>query len=166
MKTQIIFRIAMVLMITWTAGNSFGQTMKTDTMPTVVITSKSAVSPRVTNAFDAKFKNEVNPTWYDIDKKYLVKFMTQDQQNSALYNKNGYQVYHIKYGNADNLPNELSNMVYEKYKGCKITKTMHIEQESRSIWVVNLESDQNLILTRIENDQLQEIQKLRNGATK
>jgi hypothetical protein len=166
MRAQIIFRIAAVLLITWTANNTFGQTMKTDTMPTVVISSKSAISPKVTDAFNAKFKNDVNTTWYNVDKNYMVKFMTQDQKNAALYNKNGYLIYHINYGDKDNLPNDLTNMVYEKYKGCKITKAIHIDQESRSIWVVNLEYGQNLILARIENDQLQEIQKLRNGATK
>jgi hypothetical protein len=165
MRAQIIFRIAAVLMITWGANNSFGQTMKTDTMPTVVISSKTAISPKVTDAFNAKFKNDVNATWYNVNKNYMVKFMTQDQKNAALYNKNGYLVYHINYGDKDNLPNDLTNMVYNKYKGCKITKAIHIDQESRSIWVVNLEYGQNLILARIENDQLQEIQKLRNGAT-
>ena len=166
MKAQIIFKISAIILITWNANNSFGQTMKTDTMPTVVITSKSTVSQKVTDAFNAKFKNDVNATWYDIDKKYLVKFMTQDQKNSALYNKNGYLVYHLNYGDQDNLPNDLTNMVYQKYNGCKITKAIHVDQGTRSIWVVNLEYNQNLILARIENEQIQEIQRMRNGATK
>ncbi|WP_426668941.1 hypothetical protein ACPPVU_22285 [Mucilaginibacter sp. McL0603] len=166
MRAQIIFRIAAVLLITWSANNLFGQTMKTDTMPTLVISSKSAISPKVTEAFDAKFKNDVNTTWYNANKNYMVKFMTQDQKNAALYNKNGYLVYHIKYGNASSLPNDLSNMIYKKYKDCKITTVIHIEQESRSIWAVDLEYGQYLILARIENDQVQEIQRLRNGATK
>jgi len=166
MRAQIIFRITAVLLITWSANNSFGQTMKTDTMPTLVISSKSTVSQKVTDAFDAQFKNEVNPTWYNLDKNYMVKFVSQDQKNRALYNKNGYLIYHIKYGNASTLPSDLSNMIYKKYKDCKITTVIHIEQELRSIWAVDLEYGQYLVLARIENNQLQEIQRLRNGATK
>ena len=166
MRAQIIFRIAAVILITCNANNSFGQTMKTDTMPTVVITSKTAISPKVTAAFEAQFKNEVNPTWYNLNKNYMVKFVSQDQKNAALYNKNGYLIYHIKYGDKDNLPNDLTNMVYQKYKDCKITTAIHVEQESRSIWVVDLEYGQYLIMARIESDQVQEIQRLRNGATK
>ena len=159
METKILFRTAALIML-FCSGNSFAQTKKTTSLPPVTITQSSAVDPKVTEAFQTEV-NAMDPIWYKLDKKYMVKFMTQDQKNSALYDKNGYQIYHVTYGTADNVPNDIIGLVYKSYKDCKINSAIHVNQEQRSIWIVNLEHEGNLILARIENDQLREVEKLR-----
>jgi hypothetical protein len=163
METKILFRTAAAMLLCC-SGYAFAQT-KSDNLPPVTITHSSAVDPKVTEAFQSEV-HAMDPTWYQLDKKYLVKFMTQDQKNAALYDKNGYQVYHITYGGADNLPKESIDMVYKRYPECKINSAVHVNQEQRSIWIINLEHDGNLILARIENDQLREVEKLRKSDAK
>ncbi len=164
MKIKILFRTGAVTMLLC-SGNAFAQTHKTDNLPPVTITHSSEVDPKVTEAFQSEI-NAMDPTWYKLDKNYMVKFMTQDQKNAALYDKNGYQIYHVTYGGADNLPSDVIAMVYKKYKDCKINSAFHVNQEQRSIWIVNLEYDGNLILARVENDQLREVEKLRKSEAK
>jgi len=163
MNTKTTNIIALAFVIAMGVSNAFAQVVKTDTLPTVVIRGNSVVSQKVSDAFKGSFSNAMDARWYQIDKKYLVKFMTEDQQNTALYKKTGYLVYHITYGKADNLPYEAVNLVYKEYKNCRITTAIHVNQDQRSIWVVNLEYGKSLIMARIEDNQLQEIQKVRNG---
>ena len=56
-----------------------------DTLPTVVITRGSAVNQRVSKAFSNDFKDAINPRWFEINKRYLVKFISADQKKIQHY---------------------------------------------------------------------------------
>ncbi|MGZ3763569.1 MAG: hypothetical protein ACXVB0_09055 [Mucilaginibacter sp.] len=165
MKTSLYFRIAAMLIVSLIASNSFAQQItRNDTLPTLVITAKSMVSQKVTNSFKKDFQGAVSPRWYKMDKDYMVKFVSDDQKNTALYNKKGFIVYHIVYGGENNLPAEIKDQIMTKYSGCKIITAIKINQENRSIWVVNLEMKNLLILVREEDGALAEINRYKNAA--
>lgn len=174
MKTQLILRVSMVFLGLSLAFSSSAQDVDTllkmdtisdrglDTLPTVVITRGSAVNQRVSKAFSNDFKDAINPRWFEINKRYLVKFISADQKNTALYNKRGYLIYHIAYGTEKHLPASVRDQIKAQYPRATITNAIYVNQANRKIWVVNLEEGRELVLTRIEDDQLDEVQRLKN----
>jgi len=176
MKTQLIFRASMVfigLLVSFGAFSQNGDTLliadtlyngRLDTLPTVVITRGSTVNQKISKAFDKDFKGAVNARWFEINKRYLVKFISQDQRNTALYNKRGSLIYHIAYGTEKNLPVNVRNQIKAQYPKASITNVIYVNQDNRRIWVVNLEEGRELVLTRFEDDQLDEVERIKSAS--
>ncbi|MBS1522160.1 MAG: hypothetical protein JST50_14255 [Bacteroidetes bacterium] len=158
MKRLIYCQAAGLLFAMVFAQNSFAQEVtKVDTLPMVVITAKSYVNKEVSDAFHEKFKDVVGHEWYSIDKKYMVKFISNDQKNKALYHKNGYLYYHLAYGSEKNLPAEIAEKINREYKGGKITTTIQVNQDNRSVWLVNVDYGKLMVLVREENGEVREV---------
>lgn len=165
MKTTKLYYIAAALIPMLIAGRSFGQEqeLKADTLPTVVITAKANVTKKVDASFKSMFNVVLSPKWYEIDKNYLVKFIMNDQKNSALFNKDGELIYHIRYGTAADLPEDAVDLLKQKYYDHKVINAIHVDQDTRSVWLVNLEYRNYLVLARVEGDELSEISRLKNA---
>src|SRR3954451_9637882 len=106
MKHLSLLRFCGALSLLLFAGSLHAQD-SVKTLPTVTVTSSTNVTKKVSDAFHDDFKDAVNPTWYRLDKDYLVKFIMGDMNNSALYKKNGALVYQISYGKETNLPKDV-----------------------------------------------------------
>jgi len=126
-------------------------------LPPVTVTATTNVEKAVTSSFEQKFPDALDAQWYRMSKKYLVKFMMTDQQNSALMKRNGQIVYHIAYGYEKDLPSDVRMIVRTHYPDFSITKSIRVEEAGRTIWVVNLQDKKKLILVRIEEGELEEV---------
>lgn len=165
MKTSFFFRCSTVLLILLSARSSFAQEVtRIDTLPVIVITAKSPVPQKVRDAFKKDFKGATNPRWYKIDENFIIKFMTQDQKNHALYHKNGLIYYHIAYGTEKHLPENIKDQIKRSYSGAKITTVIHVSQDNRNIWLANLEMGKLLILVREEDGNFQEVERVKNAS--
>ena len=177
MKTQLICRTSAIFVGLLLAFGSSAQTVDTllrrtdsistgriDTLPTVIITSSSAVNQKLSKAFNNDFKNTVNARWFEINKRYLVKFISADQKNTALYNKRGYLIYHIAYGTEKNLPENVRDQIKAQYPKATITNAIYVNQANRKVWVVSLEEGRELVLARVEDDQLDEVERFKNAS--
>lgn len=165
MKKQMFLPItAALLIILLSAGGVFAQKSKMDTLGTVEISGNSFVTPKISKAFKRDFKDAVNPKWYQLDKNYLVKFITKDQKNHALYNKNGYLIYHITYGYENDLPDDIKDQFKTLYPEGKITRVFRVEQNLRDIWIVNVDLGRHWAITRVEDNELEEVERYPNGA--
>ena len=161
MKAKSIFRMTATLLLFFSFQSSFAQIIKVDTLREIIIRSTSLVSPKLTSAFSKDFKDAIGQRWYKMDQNYLVKFLTKDQKNHALYNKKGNLIYHISYlFNSFGLPKNIRGLINGKYPNCKVLTAIHIDQDARSIWVVNLKADDELILARVEEEQVEEIERV------
>jgi len=160
MKTHYFLRVTVALFILFTVRSSFAQeVIKIDTLPTIYIFSTSLVNKKVHAAFKRDFKDAVQPRWYTMDQNYLVKFISKDQKNRALYNVKGSLIYHITYMNGDNLPKNVSGEINSKYTNDKILTAIHVEQNNRNIWVVNLKSEGSIVVARVEEDEVEEVER-------
>lgn len=164
MKLKIIFQISIAAVILSAAINSYGQVTRIDTLPEIVITAKSVVSVKVTDAFKGRFKNAIDPRWFRMDKNYLVKFISKDQKNSALFNKKGDLIYHLTYGGEKQLPASALGSLRDQYRTCKVISAIHVDQDQRSIWVVNMEVGKDLVLARVEDNQVEEVERQTNAS--
>lgn len=166
MKTPLIIRLAVALWILFTVPSVFAQEVtKRDTLPPVVITSTSLVAKAVTDAFKTRFKDAVGPKWYQMNKNYLVKFIQKDQKNNALYNKKGSLIYHISYGDKNNVPDNIMNLVKLEYPTYDVKTAIHVNQSNRNVWVVNLEG-KDRVLARVEDGIVQEVERLKDASAK
>jgi len=140
------------------------QLVRKDTLATVLITSTANVNLAVTNAFNKTFKEALEPRWFVYDKSCLVKFIMNEQRNSALYDKKGYLIYHISNLYAYSLPDETRDQITGAYPRSKILNAFLVNQNNRSIYVINLEYGKDIVFTRFENDQLVEIDRFTDPA--
>lgn len=125
-------------------------------LPEVTITSSKNIPEKVDKAFKSTFENAQDPVWYQANKNYLVKFLDNDMKNNALFRKNGQLVYQISYAYEKDIPEDVDNMVKERYKDYNVVVAFNVKQDQRDVWIVNLENEKNLVTARVEDGVLNE----------
>lgn len=140
-------------------------TIPVQTLPPVTITATQKTIPeKVWKNFQSYFANAQDPTWYVINKEYLVKFMTDENMNHALFTKGGHFVYHISFGYEKSLPEDVRDAVKSVYYNYDITRAIKVTDGNRLIWVINVENPKYLLLVRVENGEVEEIQQLKKSS--
>lgn len=156
MKKQLLI---VLLVAALPASQLFSQDTTTHQLPTVTVTSTAGVTKEVNKAFKSAFPGAENLKWYKLDKDYLAKFIMSDMSHNALFKKNGYLKYDVSYGTEKNLPEEIQKQVQSAYEEFKITRVFNVNQAGRNIWVVNLEGLKNYVIVRVEDGELEEVNK-------
>jgi hypothetical protein len=161
MKTKIFAAFKALLLPVIFAGTSFAQEGSSlKELPPVSVTSSTNVSAKVNKAFSQYFKDASHLRWYQLEQQFLVKFIQNDQENRALFTKSGQLVYHISYGEEQHLPAEVRSIIKSTYYDQKITRVLKVNQDNRSIWVVSMEDAKNYIMARVEDNELEETQRM------
>lgn len=125
-------------------------------LPEVTITSAKNIPDKVDKAFKSTFENAEDPVWYQANKNYLVKFLDNDMKNNALFRKNGQMIYQISYAYEKDIPEEVGNMVKDRYKDYNVVVAFNVKQDQRDVWIVNLENEKTLVTARVEDGVLNE----------
>lgn len=163
MKKHLISCICGGFVSILTVNNSFAQDENFKELPPITISATSSnisISAKVNKAFGQFFKNASHIRWYEIDKKFLVKFIQNDQENRALFAKNGQLIYHISYGTEQHLPFDVRKLVKSNYYDQSITRVLKVNQDSRNIWVISLEDTKDYVMVRVEDMELEETQRI------
>ena len=140
--------------------NTYAQNNTFKELPAITVSATTNVSAKVEKAFSKRFPRSSNMRWYQMDKNYLVKFIQDDQENKALFTKGGSLVYQIKYGEEKNLPTDVRSMIKSTYFDQSITRVLQVNQDRRNIWVVSMEDPKNYIWVRVEDNEMEETQRL------
>jgi hypothetical protein len=162
MKKQSIYS-ALVMLLVLCCGRSLvaQDSIPVKTLPPVTVTSTHTKVPdNVWSSFRSYFSNAIDTKWYELNKNYLVRFMTDDNQNRALFTKKGNLIYHISYGYEKNLPDAIRKQVKSTYFDYDITRAIKVNEGNRIVWVVNLEDAKTLILVRLESGEMDEVERL------
>ena len=137
------------------------QTQNFKELPAITVTAGTTnVSARVSKAFSQLFPDASNMRWYQLDQKFLVKFIENDQENKALFGKGGSLIYHIKYGEEKHLPTDVRRIIKSTYFDQSITRVLKVNQDQRNIWVVSMEDPKDYIWVRVEDNEMEETQRL------
>ena len=160
MKKLIILFLCTSLVIAGTTGLKV-QAQSFTELPSITVTANSNnVGAKVNKAFSRRFPKASNMKWYQLDKQFLVKFIEKDQENRALFSRNGYMVYHIRYGDEQHLPKDVRTLVKSNYFDQTITRVIQVNQDNRNIWVVSMEDPKDYIWVRVEDMGLEETQRI------
>jgi hypothetical protein len=162
MKKQFIIKYCLGLSLILTVVGLYAQdTIPIQSLPVVTVSATRKVIPeKVWKNFRSYFARAENPHWYMANKDYLVKFMTDENLNHALFTKRGNLIYHISYGYENNLPDDIRNLVRRYYLDCTITKAIKVEDADRLVWLINLIDGKNYVLVRVEGGDMEEVEKL------
>jgi hypothetical protein len=162
MKSKLIFPGLIICFLLHSIRSFAQDTSVVKTLPPVTVTATTKKIPaNVWYGFSKYFTEAENPKWYEINKKYLVKFMTYDKANRALFTKKGHIIYHISYGYEKDLPEELGRLIKPAYPDYEITRAIKVSQAGRKVWVINIEDVKSLVMLRIEEEEMEEIQRLK-----
>lgn len=157
MKKQWVF-MALALLVAGFANRLHAQDDSMNVMEPVVIRTTTNVNAAVDKAFKQQFKDAKNPEWYRMNKNFLVTFINEDMRNNALFKKNGQLIYQIRFGYEQNLPADIRTKVQQAYADYNITRAVNVRENNRDIWVVNLEGLKKLLIVRVEEGELEEVQ--------
>ena len=163
MKTKFVWRLIVLPVLVFAGLSTYAQdSINVQTLPPITITATQKTIPeKVWNNFHSYFANAQDPIWYTTNKNYLVKFMTDDNVNHALFTKRGYFVYHISFGYEKNLPEDVRDAVKSVYYKYQITRAIKVTDGNRLVWLINVESAKYLVLVRVENGEIEELDQLR-----
>lgn len=163
MKKQFLIKLSGWLTPMLILSSSFAQELTYQRLSPITVSATSpivTVNEKVNKAFGEYFKNVTDLNWTELNKKYLVEFMQDDQQNRALFAKNGDLIYHISYGKEKNLPSDVRTTIKHEYFDYNIIRAIKVNQEKRKIWVALLEGADSYIYVRVENMELEETQRI------
>ena len=159
MKRHLINLISVGWLSTLSVCSLSAQENSTQLPPLTVsvATTAAIVNAKVNKMFSQHFKNATILRWYEVDKKLLVKFIMNDQENRALFTKNGELVYHISIGTEASLPPDVRKLIKSNYYDQQITRVYKVNQHDRTVWISNMEDDSTHITVRVEDFELDEI---------
>jgi hypothetical protein len=128
-------------------------------LPIVTVTSGIIVNKQIDKAFWKEFPAALDLSWYEINKLYIVRFFENDMKHQALFAKNGKLKHDISYGNEKHLPGVMLTKIQDAYNEYNITRVANVKEAGRSIWVINLDNLKHFVLVRMEEDEMEEVQK-------
>jgi hypothetical protein len=166
MKTQIISKISGCFLSILSVSSSFAQEQDFKELPPITVTATSStisVNASINKTFEQFFKNVSHLRWYQVGKNFLAKFIQNDQENRALFTKNGYLVYHISYGAEKHLPSEVRKLIKSSYFDYSIETILKVFQDNRTVWVVNLVDDKNWVIVKVEDGEMEEVKTYKKG---
>src|SRR4030095_3844983 len=119
------------------------------------------VSEKALKSFQSSFKNYVGANWYQVGKHFLATFEANGKKQKALFTKNGAMIYSIAYGFEKDLPAELRKQIKSNYYDQTIGMALEVNENNRTIWVVRIEDETTTTTLRLENGEMEEVQKFR-----
>jgi hypothetical protein len=76
-----------------------------------------------------------------------------------VFTPKGYMNYVVSYGTEQHLPLLIRDKIQGAYEDYKITHVANVKVGGRDIWVTNLESLNHMVRVRLEEDELEEVEK-------
>ena len=78
-------------------------------------------------------------------------FNYHDRKTTALFTKNGYNIYAFAYSTEKDLPRDSRRMLKSMYVDFDILNAIeiHAPEVKTPIWLVNLQSEDNIVIARI-----------------
>ncbi len=166
MKAQIFSLISGGFLSILSVSSSFAQEQDFKELPSITVTAKSSdvsMNARLNKSFEKYFKNVSHLRWHQVNKNFLAKFIQNDMQNRALFTKNGYMIWQISFGAEKHLHPDVRKQVKSTYFDYNISAVFKVVQDKRTIWVINLEDDKNLVVVRIEGGEMEEVEQYKKG---
>lgn len=160
MTTQFISRFCGLLLSILLAGSSFAQVSEFKNLqPAIFKSNYIKVYQNILDEFNKQFAEAENIRWSKLNKNYLANFNITDQKYAVLYNPKAMLIYKVSYGKEKHLPVDIRRWVKRTYVEFIITSAIKVEEAGRTIWLINVEGETEFAWVRVENDDIEEVQK-------
>lgn len=160
MTTQFISRVCGLLASTLLIGSSFAQVSEFKNLhPAIFDNNHIRVYQNILDEFHNQFAGAENIRWSKLNKNFLANFSMTDQKYAALFNPEAMIIYKISYGKEKHLPVDIRRWIKRIYVEFIITSAIKVEEAGRTIWLINVEDETKFAWIRVENDDIEEVQK-------
>jgi hypothetical protein len=177
MKKQVIIaKLSAVLMATFTITSLFAQDQNGVAtsgikMPQTIGVAAFALEPALTPAsstvfvkakvmrsFFELFADATDVKWTTANSLYFASFVQNGYMCKALFDNRGGLVYSMKYGTEKDLPRDARKLLKSTYLDYTINVVTELVTGDSTTWIVNLSDADSLIVARVHNGDLQELQ--------
>jgi len=157
MKKQILsIALGLAIMATGTT------TTAADKNP--VSSKKLSANEKAVKNFIKQFTNSVNSTIYSSADGFIISTDSAGSKITSAYNKKGDWVYTIERYAADNLENDIVDIVKDNYEDYAVAGMEKIDQSGyNTIYIVHLEDIHSIKTIRVRNDEVELIQDFKKG---
>ena len=121
------------------------------------IFKNSEINPHALRNFSKHYKNISNVSWFKTDEGYNARFIADDINTIALFNKKGNWIASLEVFLEDKMPRDIRHLVKGKYYDYKIDYVKVIKTvELRNIetYFVGLEDQNEYKILRIQPDEM------------
>ncbi|WP_316823283.1 hypothetical protein [Pedobacter gandavensis] len=123
--------------------------------------TKAIISEQVSNSFSQLFKDAKEAQWMEINKRFVVNFILNDQKNKAVFTKNGDLVYHLSYGTEKSIPGHILKKVQQQYEGYTMGSAVKVSSGNDIVWVMNIENNKQILVIRATDDDMDVIDRIK-----
>jgi len=123
----------------------------------------TVINSRAIKDFKRSFKLPANEQWYKIDNGFIVKFMQDNIQHRADYDKKGNWKATTRYYSEKQLPKDVRSQVKSIYYDYTITSVQEFIFPANHVYMVNMEDEKTILIIRIcdgEMDVYKELKKI------
>jgi hypothetical protein len=155
MTNQNISRFFGLLASTLLTINSFAQVSEFKNLqPSTLNSSHVKVYQNILDEFDQQFAGAENIKWSRLNKNFLSTFKKDDQEFRVLFTPQAKLVYKISFGKEKHLPVHLRKAVKRMYVEFVISAAIKVEEAGRTVWVIHLEDEKNLVTIKVLDDEV------------
>ena len=106
---------------------------------------------KLQKSFNRQFKEAGQVAWYNLGKKFLAEFNYQGRKTTALYTKNGYNIYAFAHSTEKDLPKNYRKMLKSMYVDFDILHAVEIKvpEIKDPVWLAYLQSEEHIVIARI-----------------
>ena len=120
--------------------------------------AKDAVNDKIQRAFNKSFSNAKNDQWIFIKKNVFgVSFDNNGRYSRAAYTKGGAMLYSVIQSSEKHLTKENRKAIKSNYFEYDITNVVEVASNGQTVWIVNLQNEENLVVVRVANGSLDEL---------
>lgn len=162
MKALNNLRLIGVFVLSIVASHAFTQVV--DLEKPILMTSKAEpidVKKHLWEDFNASFKNTKDVKWFWTGKHYVVDFLIEDQNHSAMFKQDGTLLHHLHFGSEKILSSEIRKLVRMGYSEYKIISVVILTTGRKIASFISLSDEQEVIEIRIDDIGIDELRRYR-----
>lgn len=128
------------------------------------------IGAKVQKTFSKNFGARDAVRWSQLAKNiYLAQFDLDGRKTNAVFANNGFMVYAVTYGVAKDAPKEVRSLLRSFYPEHEMGATFQVRYRGATYnnawadqvaWIVNLESEDNIVIARVVDGAVDELGKL------
>ena len=129
------------------------------------ITRLNDVNLKAENDFSKRFSDPENAVWHTAKNAFIVKFMRNNTETFAAYNRKGHWLYTVKRYRENAMPQSVKAIVKPAYYDCIIEGIAEVNTPAleNTVYIVYMHNDKTVQIVRVCNGEMELIESYTKG---
>ncbi len=116
--------------------------------------------------FERSFTGITDKHWYALEDGSIVYFKKDGLQMKAAYDERGNWLHNFRFYQEKYLPRDVRHIVKREYYDYAIYLVVEIEKDNQKIYLVKMESENALVMVRVCDDEMMEVERYQKSLKK